>query len=240
MVRAHLMYGNKEYRQLKNVELLSIAHDDRFTGLTHILVALNNEQAIEAYENNYNVKVATKETRFLGNVLNEDVLYLQVRVPRILGNRVRALRYEGTKIIYPEGTMVNLDISALEWRREDKTGYVLYFEGVEFVDRQWGNLDVYLDSLMEKLQINEIPTGLTPAEIYRAAEDQLRYYRENVKQSFSNTAIQGRRTIWVIGDVVAVDGEEYVVGSVRDLDEGGWNIRLDKKYHAPRFLRVPK
>lgn len=150
------MFGNLMYRELENVEILSIAFDERFTQRTHILVALNNEQAIQAYDLGYNVQLARKETRFLGSVVEEDMLYLVIQLPQRFGGHCRDLQFDGTKIIFQPGTMVNMGISVQTWMVGSKSGYTIYYEGVEFLKRPSWSIDAHLDSLMEKLQINEI------------------------------------------------------------------------------------
>lgn len=242
------MFGNLMYRELENVEILSIAFDERFTQRTHILVALNNEQAIQAYDLGYNVKLARKETRFLGSVVEEDMLYLVIQLPQRFGGHCRDLQFDGTKIIFQPGTMVNLGISVQAWMVGSKSGYTIYYEGVEFLKRPSWSIDAHLDSLMEKLQINEIPVGLTPAEIYRASEDQLRFYREGVKQSERDRVTEERefenrrnrnKSYWNLGDVMSINGEPYTVGRIEDYTTS-LMIRLDRKSKSSTYMRVPK
>ena len=229
----------KTYPTLE-VEVLYIgAHPTGYSNLSHIIVALTNEQAIEFWDRGYNVKVAEKDSKFMDVILEEHLLYLVIDIPKTFDeSKIAEYRLEQRYFGFDQAT---IEVVAQGWETTGgKSGVRLYLEAFSFVDKRTG-LEVLKDV---KKEIEGIDDYLQYVQRQREAAMPVlsRHAFEQRKvrgvRQFDNRNNR-RRSHWNLGDSVVISGVEYEVGHIQDTGHM-WTLRLDRKYAASVYLRVPK
>lgn len=230
----------KTYPTLE-VEVLYIgAHPTGYSNLSHIIVALTNEQAIEFWDRGYNVKVAEKDSKFMGVIQEEHLLYLVIDIPKTFDeSKIAEYRLEQRYFGFDQAT---IEVVAQGWETTDgKSGVRLYLEAFSFVDKRTG-LEVLkdvkkeiegIDDYLQYVQRQRDAGGFPVLSRHAFEQQKVRGVRQ-----FDNRNNR-RRSHWNLGDSVMVSGVEYEVGHIQDTGHM-WTLRLDRKYAASVYLRVPK
>lgn len=236
----------KTYPTLE-VEVLYIGdHPTGYSDLRHIIVGLTNEQALDFIDRGYNVKVAAKESKFLGVVRTEHLLYLVIDIPKTF-NDSKVAEYRLDQRLFG-ADQATVEVLAQGWETSDgKKGIRLYLESLTFVDKRSG-FEVLKD--IERNGLNATNDYETYVQSQRDANMQVwsrsrwaRFYGVNDRPEISQREFDNRnnrrRSHWNLGDSVVVSGVEYQVGHIQDTGHM-WTLRLDRKYAESVYLRVPK
>jgi hypothetical protein len=225
-----MKYGPPK-RQSGDYEIAYIGnHPTGYSYLKHVVVLLTNEQAIEAMERGYHVRISAKDSKFLGAVNQEHQIYLVIDVPQNFPmDKIRQWRLNS----YAAGTS-NAIVEFIEspWEFDDgsKKGVRLYLRGIYMaVDKEED--DEVDDEELETLYSASYADCLDGV---RRRENEATNYRTLAKDTRRPARARFER-----GDVFAIDGEEYVIGHIQE-NIHDWSLRLDRKFRPSRFVRFSK
>lgn len=238
-----IRFTGKTYPTLE-VEVLYIGdHPTGYSNLKHVIVGLTNEQAVDFYERGYNVKVARKESKFLGVVQTEHLLYLVIDIPKTFSDdKIAELRLEQRYFGFKQAT---IEAAAQGWEKSDgESGVRLYLESLTFVDKR-SRFEVLKDLSEDYYQqyVQRQRESVMPALSRHTFEQQkargVRPYPRHISQRDYENLNNRQRTVWVVGETIGMFGRDYIIADVTDLDDQ-WGIRADRKYCESLYIRVPK
>lgn len=236
------------YRHSFNGELLKVGEDQYRPEMGYAIIALDNSTAAELMEDGWNVRLAERETRFLGTTTTEDVVYVSVSVPRFFDrdkfSQLRHMQYLSDD--YRSVVEVKVDPWDLVTNDGVKVIRRLFLEEIYHPDdKKEPEKDEY-DLYVEECRAKTMP-AMSRTSFYnrkarqeredsRSLMDGIRERRQ--EREFANRR-NNRKTYWNVGESVVVSGVEYEVGNVKE--EGSMiSLRLDRKCAESVYLRVPK
>lgn len=205
-----IQFKDKAYNTIE-VEVLFIGNPPKDLKLKQVIVGLTNEQALDFISRGYNVKVAEKETKFLGVVQQDHLLYLAIDIPKTFSESQIA-EYRLDQHYFGLNHAI-IKVAAYRWETIDgkKFSVRLYLDSLTFVDKRSG------------------------FEVLKDLEERQSWIRQ---KRFYNRFEQ-RATFWRKGDVIGMFGREYLVSHITDLGDQ-WGIRADLKFYESLYIRVPK
>lgn len=197
--------GNIFELRLDDVEVLYLGMGNPRISENVMYLALNVSQAAGLMENGYNVRFAQSGTRILGHIFQEDTLYFRAKVPAY-----RPGLHWGYYGINPRDLGMWFDgryrwSSDVHLNAQQYTGY---------------GKDVII------LSLKKIVSPFIGEEREVTLDDLAR------KILTHDEYVAATKPRYSIGDVMTVEGVEYVIGDIgpRGVLNPSWRMRLDKKF----------
>lgn len=232
-----------------------------------VIVGLTNKQAIEYIQAGFKVRCSAKGSKFLGEVNEHHVLYLTIDIPRTFDmDKIRLWRLQSSLFKRSHQATIEFTAQYFAFERSEKDGYKLTLEEIYEADDEDSEIDnrsgfeVIKD--LEKNVFNDYETyvqGQRDANMpvwsrsrwlqhmgysvdYQTSS---RKITEDDKREHSAYRAHYNRQRGVVeahmkvGDVMGLNGTEYLIGKIDDLGDE-WGVRLDKKFEASIFFRIAK
>ncbi len=215
-----------------------------------LVVGLDNSQAAGYLERGFNVKVKMPNTRFMGQEIEEPILYLQIDIPESFDESILAGWRLNSYVDDSKIAVVEFESQPWWISEKQKSGVRLRLTEIYTpddepeVDTRTG-FEVLKD--LEKDVFNDYETYVQAQRdacmpVWSRQQWQ-RFYQENARPGLSQRDYENlnnrQRTTWVVGEKIGMFGCDYIIASVTDLDDQ-WGIRADRKYCESLYFRVPK